>query len=294
MAVVKGEMSFEEIKGNRDGFLALYNVSDEFAQNKISWDELLRIGEDFEQKRQEKGEFFQIIQRYIAEISKFENVHSYRYRIKKTGSLLAKIIKKSVHRQEKITVQNYFREITDLLGIRILYVFKEDYWPVHTQIMAAYKDQLVEDICLKLKAGDDESIYAEILNGYPNVKVEENKLYRSIHYTLNANTNNITQSPKLEIQTRTIFEEGWSEINHKLVYKKGKDDGQSLKRISTILSELVGTCDTIGGLMKYVYDQGVESNSSSSARHVEESCGDLDKNLASDPVGDAIRRFLLK
>ena len=61
---------------------------------------------------------------------------------------------------------------------------------------------------------------------------------------------------RLEIQTRTIFEEGWSEINHKLVYKnQSVDDYFVLLQASKILSTLVGNCDTLGTLMKNIYDE---------------------------------------
>lgn len=281
------EMTFEEIKNDQKKFLETNGIEKEFEKGKFPWTELMKIGEDFEKKRSEGGEYFQIVQKYMVQIASFEQVHSYRFRIKKTGSMLAKIIKKSVTREEEISVDNYFREITDLLGVRILYVFKEDYWPVHKQIMAAYKDQLVEDISVKLKAGDDENIYSEIFNHYSNVKKETNTTYRSIHYTINARTDNIKTSPKLEIQTRSIFEEGWSEINHKLVYKKGKVVNPSLVRTSNILSELVGSCDSIGTLMKYLYDNGIRPDPG-------QVMGQSDVLKDGDPVGEVIRKFLLQ
>lgn len=283
MVVREADMTFEDICADRDQFLTLYHVEKEFRENGFSWTELMRIGEDFEKKRSVGGEYFNIIQRYIAQIACFDFVHSYRFRIKRTGSLLAKILRKCGDREEAITVDNYFREISDLLGIRILYIFKEDYWPVHVQLMKAYKEQLVEDIKLKLKTGDDEEMYRRLLDKYNNVKPEYNKMYRSIHYTINANTDNILKSPKLEIQTRTIFEEGWSEINHQLVYKKGECITPGLNKTSRVLSELVGTCDLIGGLMKDLYDVGL---------HRESGAEGQDGASIAGPLGEVIRKFL--
>lgn len=57
----------------------------------------------------------------------------------------------------------------------------------------------------------------------------------------------------VEIQTRSIFEEGWSEINHKLLYKRGNlrlDEEILLKQASSILSSLAGDCDTLGELIE--------------------------------------------
>ena len=235
----KKDMTFEEIRVNREEFLRRYEVAELFKKCTVTWDTLMEIGDDYEtkcygegRKNQEyQGEYFEIIQSHIAKIAAFENVHSYRFRIKKTGSLLAKIIRKSAERGSKYTVENYFGKITDLLGLRILYVFKEDYWSVHQQIMTEYENQLAQDISIKLKEGDDKEMYAQLLREYSNVRIDENETYRSIHYTVYAKKNNIDAFPRIEIQTRTIFEEGWSEINHKLVYKKSFGS-QELKKTS--------------------------------------------------------------
>lgn len=275
-------MSFEEIRSNRDLFLDSYGLREAFDNGPYSWDDIVQIGSDYEAKR--NGEYFQLIQNYIAEISAFENVHSYRFRIKRTDSLLAKIIKKAAKREEKITLENYYTEISDLLGIRILYVFKEDYWSIHKQIMEKYKSQLAENVHLKLRDGDDEKTYERMLKSY-DIKVEEQKVYRSIHYTIYADPQNIKSKPKIEIQTRTIFEEGWSEINHKLVYKKGSSQLAQLEKNSGILSGLVGSCDAIGSLMKYIYDESLKNDANDSASH---------HSNETDVVGEAIRKFLLQ
>lgn len=62
----------------------------------------------------------------------------------------------------------------------------------------------------------------------------------------------------IEIQTRSIFEEGWSEINHKLLYKKEYFDIAEealLKKTSSVLSSLAGDCDTLGDLMKSIAER---------------------------------------
>lgn len=286
------KMSFEEIKADKEKFLNLYGIKDKFNEQKLySWEDLLEIGEDYEQKR--NNEYFQYIQEYIAEISKFENVHSYRYRIKTTDSLLVKIITKHSIEGKKITKENYFKKISDLLGIRILYIFKNDYLSIHKQIMEKYGDQLAENVHLKLRDGDEEKTYAEMIAN-DDIKVERNKVYRSIHYTFYAKQDQIKETPKIEIQTRTIFEEGWSEINHKLVYKKNIDAHSHLEKVSGILSELIGSCDAIGSLMKYIYEESTESIGEGIIESNKHSS--LTPQIASERdqiVGDAIRKFLL-
>ncbi|MFR3786106.1 MAG: hypothetical protein ACLTWR_02245 [Agathobaculum desmolans] len=258
----KKDMTFEELRVNREEFLRRYDVQKQFRECQLSWDTLMEIGDDYENKcygcgrknQEYLGEYFEIIQAHIAKIASFENVHSYRFRIKRTGSLLAKIIRKSAERGDNgFTVENYFNKITDLLGIRILYVFKEDYWSVHQQIMAEYENQLAQDVSIKLKTGDDKDMYKRLIREYSNARVDENKIYRSIHYTIYAKKDAIDKYPRVEIQTRTIFEEGWSEINHKLVYKQNIESPE-LKKTSDLLSSMVGACDSVGTLMKMFYD----------------------------------------
>jgi len=83
--------------------------------------------------------------------------------------------------------------------------------------------------------------------------IEDDFEYRAIHYTMHINDKE-TKDARLEIQSRTIFEEGWSEINHKLVYKnKNVSDFLILSQASSILSALVGNCDTLGDLMQNIY-----------------------------------------
>lgn len=280
----KDKMSFAEIKNNKDAFLENYGLVEEFYKCGYSWDELMLIGEDYDQKRE--NEYFKIIQNYLAEISKFSDVHSYRYRIKETDSLLAKVIRKAAKREERITVENYYSEITDLLGIRILYIFKEDYWSVNKQLMDKYKKQLAENIHLKLRDGDDEKTYRLLVDSY-DISVERNEAYRSIHYTIYSNPIDITNSPKIEIQTRSIFEEGWSEINHKLVYKN--DSTLQLKKLSTILSGLVGSCDAVGSLMKYAHDN-FQNNTVS--KTLDDSSVETDIKINNDSIGNIVRDFL--
>ena len=65
----------------------------------------------------------------------------------------------------------------------------------------------------------------------------------------------------IELQTRSIFEEGWSELNHEMVYKKKKPETTMLllQITSNILSSLAGNCDSLGELMNTIYNQDIPS-----------------------------------
>ncbi len=85
------DMSFEEIQANQDDFLRRYEVYILFPKCGVTWQTLMEIGDDYETKcygdgrsnQEYRGEYFEIIQSHIAKVASFENVHSYRFRIKK-------------------------------------------------------------------------------------------------------------------------------------------------------------------------------------------------------------------
>lgn len=241
------KMTLEEIKQNRDRFLKDYDLSEAFLRSRLSWDELMAIADDYEVKR---PQYEELVLQYVKKISEFEKIHSVKYRIKKADSVIKKIIVKTCDGLHGIDLSKYMITLTDLIGIRVLYVFKSDYLHVHNQIMDAFFPQMTENVHIKLREGDDAGIYAGIRNSV----VEHNKDYRSIHYTLRSTESH--GSARMEIQTRTLFEEGWSEINHRLVYKNEKVAGFSrLSQASRILSSLAGDCDTLGDFMKDIHDE---------------------------------------
>lgn len=280
-------MSFEDIKAHKEQFLKQYDLLAEYEEyeRNNSWDELMCIGEEYEEKVN-SGEYLNIIQEHIAKIATFANVHSYRYRLKKTDSLLKKIIVKCAKKGITINRENYLSEITDLLGIRILYIFKEDCFSVHEQIMKNFGNRTSESVSIKLRDGDSEEFYKKIIE-QTKPKIEKDSIYRSIHYTIYSNPQN-TADAKIEIQTRTIFEEGWSEINHKLVYKNIADKDDVLKRASDVLNSLVGDCDKVGTMMKVLYDKYISKLSDA-----DETKSDVDESdIKAKTVSDVFEIFL--
>ncbi len=248
-------MNFKEIEANKDEFLRRYNLASDFERSECKWDELMFIAEDFNKRRQN---YATAVQKYLMEIAEFESVHSYRHRIKDIDSLIKKVITKACKGNNfgPINVDNYRVRVTDLIGIRILYVFKSDYYAVHQQIWDKYEHQMKETIQIKLRSGDDITMFDKIPEH--RRKIEEDESYRSIHYIMSINEQD-SKDARLEIQTRTVFEEGWSEINHKLVYKNKDVAGRFLlSQASTILSALVGNCDTLGELMKDIHNDYLE------------------------------------
>lgn len=223
-----------------------------FYQSGLSWQGLVGIAEDYDSKT----EIFQkAASEYVRQISNLPYVHSVRFRLKDTEHLIEKIIRKAVEYGDtniEFNRDTYLIEITDIIGIRALYVFKSDYLPLHQAITSKFKKNFCEKPQVKLREGDDKKIY----RGLKNVEFQTGVDYRSIHYTIRYTTDGVIIP--IEIQTRSIFEEGWSEINHKLLYKKEHRDLAEealLKKASSILNSLAGDCDTLGDLMKTIAER---------------------------------------
>lgn len=175
-------------------------------------------------------------------IQRCKQVHSVRWRIKDTSHLIEKIIRKKEAQSEKyvdIDVTNYKTKIDDLIGVRAIYLFKQDWLPVYQHILSKWIQ--LEPVTIYYREGDDLEQY----KGHENCEIKQhNDSYRSIHYIVPAGE---IRSEKIscEIQTRTIFEEAWSEIDHKVRYPSFSEDPH-LKQFLNIFNRLAGSADEMG------------------------------------------------
>ncbi|WNY29656.1 hypothetical protein Q4S33_10635 [Acinetobacter calcoaceticus] len=185
---------------------------------------------------------------YIAnKLQRCEGVHTVRSRIKDTSHVIEKIIRKweseeVAEKYDTISKNNYKNIISDLIGVRAIYLFKNDWEIVHKHILSRWEPQ--EEVTIYYRSGDDLTNYGS----YENCKTEEhNKGYRSIHYIIPA-TKIEGQQVNCEIQTRTIFEEGWSEIDHKVRYPSFSDNPY-LQEFLNIFNRIAGSADEMGSFV---------------------------------------------
>ncbi len=225
---------FETVEEQKD-FLIKYNISQErFRNSFISWDILREIADDFEIHRNEHRK---TVQEYASVIQQCSGVHSLSYRVKDTEHLVEKIIRKNrkyINNGESITKRNYKEYITDLMGLRILILFKEDWNEVHDFIVEKYKEQFIEEPFAYIRKGDDKSIY----DG--KIKIIEDRPYRSVHYIICHNDGTC-----LEIQVRTLFEEAWSEVDHKIRYPYNIGN-EMMNGYLEIMNRAAGMADEMG------------------------------------------------
>lgn len=214
---------------------------------------------------------------YIAKkIQRCEAVHSVRWRIKNASHVIKKIVRKldpsKLNEKYKgINSNNYKTIITDLIGVRAIYLFKSDWEKLHEHILSRWILKGDEPVIIYHREGDNMDIYSQHPDCQQEVHISS---YRSTHYVVPAAKID-SEKVYCEIQTRTIFEEGWSEIDHKVRYPDYSED-ENLKSYLTIFNRLAGSADEMGSyvneLLALIKNNIVlkEENRQQEAQYIEE------------------------
>ncbi|MGL5558165.1 MAG: RelA/SpoT domain-containing protein [Paraclostridium dentum] len=235
----------------KDEFLDKYQITDkELIKNNIDWDEIEYIYEDFMMYRKSYETQAELIATILRSHPK---VHSVKTRVKDPEHLIEKIIRKIEDRRLKygndfnFTVDNYKNEITDLLGIRVIHIFKEDWEEIHSFITRMWK---VLEIVSNVREGDNTKKFEEL-----GIEVcSRLSGYRSVHYIIESYPT--TQKIIAEIQVRTIFEEGYGEIDHQLRYSH-KQIPDVLAQNLMLLNRIAGSSDEMASLIN-VLNKSIE------------------------------------
>lgn len=239
--------SFKEISANEllpfNSFLKKYKIDKKtFKKTGLEWNELVNIFKDYNQLKNELEQpAAAIVNILLTKAAKDYGVHSVRYRIKDPNSLIEKIIRKKIEKPGRnINLENYCDVITDLIGVRILHTFKYDWYPIHNFILNTFQLKRRTKPIVYFREGDEKE-FIKMCKNCGCKQEKHSKGYRSIHYEIS------TQLTKYkyyaEIQVRTIFEEGWSEIDHKIRYSyKGQDSSPFDSELGQ-LNRIAGTAD---------------------------------------------------
>lgn len=215
-------------------FLEKYHIKEkEFEKCNVLWDELTKIYLDYEES---KDNIETILDNIVKELRKCKNIHSIRARVKDSQHLIEKIIRKKIKDPKwVVNVENYKNEITDIIGVRLICLFKKNIQEINKYIQKL-ELEATGKIEVNIREGDDERPYKNI----GEIKVRETG-YRSIHY--NYKVQDIRGKKIIcEIQLRTIFEEAWGEIDHTIRYPYLQDN-LYLNDYFKILNGLSGLAD---------------------------------------------------
>ena len=224
-------------------FLKEYNIDEEFLiNNNRDWNELEKIYNDYSMYRKSYETQANLIANILREHKK---VHSVKTRVKDENHLIEKIIRKTEDRRKKygndfnFTVQNYKDEITDLVGIRVIHIFKEDWEEIHNFITKMWN---VNEIVANIRKGDNTKTFEEL-----GIEVcSRLSGYRSVHYLVESYPT--TEKVITEVQVRTIFEEGYGEIDHQLRYSLNEIP-EILEQNLMLLNRIAGSSDEMASLI---------------------------------------------
>jgi ppGpp synthetase/RelA/SpoT-type nucleotidyltranferase len=242
----------------------------------IDWKNLQEIAEDHESQLEslrDSAEFFARV------IQRFPGVHSVRWRIKDKEHLLEKIIRKRAERNKKyaeINSINYFYIVTDLIGLRALHLFKDECFAIDQDLRNTWTT--TEKPTAYVREGDPEDMTLRFQKRDFEVK-KHPAGYRSVHYV--CSTQPLRRQVFAEIQVRTIFEEGWSEIDHRVRYPNFSDD-HLVSYFLTIFNRMAGSADEMGTFVQELTDARRNFNAelSDANRQKEEALSKAEKALA--------------
>jgi putative GTP pyrophosphokinase len=193
----------------------------------------------FEDQRHDFRTFMDGVRAFIGEhpaLNETDNpiVHSYKSRLKDRNHLAGKIRRKEAQGRG-INIDTLFWEITDLAGVRILHLFQQDF---------SYIDALIRK---KVEGGDwilgerprayswdPETV--EFFRGFDLEVTQKPSSYTSVHYLIRPR---IDSPLCCEVQVRTLFEEIWGEVDHRMNYPTPTDI-LACKEQLKVLSKIVG------------------------------------------------------
>lgn len=226
-------------------FLTANNISSEdWTKSGCNWEELCLIASDHESNLSHLRSTAEML---ATAVQGFPDVHSVRWRVKDVDHVLGKIVRKRVDCVEKyatVSAANYREAITDLIGIRALHLYKEDCFSIHDDIKANF--EIAEQPVAYIREGDAESLQEQFRQAGFSVQHHKHG-YRSVHYVVASKP--MKQVLSAEIQVRTIFEEGWSEIDHRIRYPNFSDD-PTIGYFLQIFNRMSGSADEMGGFVK--------------------------------------------
>jgi putative GTP pyrophosphokinase len=172
-------------------------------------------------------------------------VHSVKYRLKSPEHLRDKLIRKHFECQAEnqpfhYTTANLFSEVGDLAGYRILHLHTRQFKQLNSHLLPILEEShnIAEGPIAKVWDHETIDYFRSI-----GVGTEENKrMYSSVHYLVRPNTKTTLT---IELQVRTLADEIWGEIDHKINYPHPhkllacREQIRALARLTSSCSRLV-------------------------------------------------------
>ena len=162
-----------------------------------------------------------------------EFIHFIKYRIKDERSLRAKL--------ERIITsagdQDLVSRITDFAGVRIIHLHMDQFPAIHPLVSDILKEQKCE-LLETPKAYCWDMEYEDMFRRVGVEAVHRDSMYMTVHYDIVANQR---KRITCELQVRSLMEELWGEVSHRVNYPK-ESPSVSCQDQLKVLARLTSGC----------------------------------------------------
>jgi putative GTP pyrophosphokinase len=171
--------------------------------------------------------------------------HSIKFRIKEPDHLRDKLVRKAIEAQQAgkkflYTEANLFKKVNDLVGFRILHLYTHQFEAIHKVLLSILDEyKMIQIEPPKARTWDDESRAYFTSIGIGTTKSKT--MYTSVHYVVKPNTRS---SLTCEIQVRTLMEEVWGEVDHKINYPHMSSVSSCREQIK-VLARVTSSCSRL-------------------------------------------------
>lgn len=282
------------VLSDEETFLKKYHLDEtEYNRTGLKWEQLSGIFEAYLKEMPQ----YRALENYFSDCLKtVDNVHSVITRLKDPERLIEALIRKKIgNRELEINSKNYGEIVTDLIEIRVLHLFKEDWEYVHEYI--TNKWVLKEKPIAYVREGDDrESDGRDLLARFQDkgCDLRYHELgYRSVTYLAISSIDNKTTN-YIEILSRTVFEEGWNTIDHVIRNSRDIDSPVLMRYLSHFSHRIADMADEMGSFLHMYLNEEQErvgklskapeinSKLSAGPKHYVEELGPESKNRESE------------
>ncbi|MGV7167728.1 (p)ppGpp synthetase [Xanthomonas citri] len=161
-------------------------------------------------------------------------IHSFKRRLKSEKSIEEKIKKKRIE-GALVSSANIFSVMTDIYAVRLIHLYPQDIEVIHGAIIehAAKRDWILVEKPKAYTWDPDSVSFLRSLGLKCEVKPS---FYTSVHYLVKPKKNS---NAVCEIQVRSLLEEVWGEVDHKVKYKGLNTDERVAEHLA-VLARLIG------------------------------------------------------
>ncbi|MDX5438435.1 MAG: RelA/SpoT domain-containing protein [Pontibacter sp.] len=223
--------------------LSVLNVSEEELRSQgLDAKALAAIYNDYLSRQHELADAASMITEMLRKV---EGVHSVTYRVKDPEHLLQKILrKKKEYPNRTFTPQSYLSLINDLVGVRVLHLYKEAWMETGKYIQQTW--DLKRPPYAYTKGNESNSQLSDFTTLGCKVLTHPSG-YKAVHFVIETKPGK--QLYFAEIQLRTLFEEGWSEIDHNIRYPD-HNNSQLLDCMLQLLNKITTQADELASRMR--------------------------------------------